>query len=162
MRNCTMNYRSSLFTSTITSFHVCKVQDPKPWWNCPYTEGAAAVNTFIHCQVYVTRTLALGREPELGHHLSPNRPRTARKKTLKLGFSPWNCVVVIFLLVFCHTYWSWNALPSHYSHPAVKPWASVSNCSLSLFKREMTATQHFKTSYGTKRKRNQALTSKLL
>lgn len=83
MRNCTMNYRSLLFTSTIISFHVCKVQDPKPWWNCPYTEGAAAVNTFIHCQVYVTRTLALGREPELGHHLSPNRPSTARKKNLE-------------------------------------------------------------------------------
>lgn len=55
-------------------FAKCKAkQDPQSWWNCTYTEGVATANTFIHCQVYVTRGLALVREPELGHHLSHNK-----------------------------------------------------------------------------------------
>lgn len=80
MRNCTMNSSlKSLYFSLPQSLHFmlakCKAkQDPQPWWTCTYTEGAAAANTFIHHQVYIRRGLALGREPELGHHLSHNRP----------------------------------------------------------------------------------------
>lgn len=93
MRNCTMNYKSLFLLPRSLHFMLgkCKAkQDPQPWWNCTFTEGAAAANTSIHCQVHVTRGLAPVREPELGHHLSHNRPSIwhCKEKNLKTRVSP--------------------------------------------------------------------------
>lgn len=97
MRKCTMNSSSkSPFFWLPQSLHFmlakCKAkQDPQPWWNCTHTEGAAAANTFIHHQVCITRGLALGREPELGLHLSHNRPSIwhSKEKNLETRVQSW-------------------------------------------------------------------------
>lgn len=63
MRNCTMNYKSFLLPRSLHFMFAKRKakQDPQSWWNCTYTEGAAAANTFSHCPVCVTRGLALVR-----------------------------------------------------------------------------------------------------
>lgn len=75
-----MNYKSLFFNSTHFMLAKCKAkQDSQTWWKCTYIQRRGSCckhcySSFIHCQVYVTRGLALVREPELGHHLSHSRP----------------------------------------------------------------------------------------
>lgn len=154
----TIQRTASLYFTLPQSPHLtlakCKAkQDPQSLQRCTYTEGAAASNTFIRCQAYVTRGLALGREPELGHLLSHNRASVwlCKEKTLKPGFSPWNFVAATFPLLFWHMYWSCNTLPSPHS----------SSCSevlgLCLWLQSVTTQVRyasniaFQPSYGTRR-----------
>lgn len=158
MRNCTKHYKSLFLTSTITSLHACKVQakqDPQSLQNCTYREEAAAANTFIHCQVYITRGLGPGCSPELAHLLSHRRAsvQLCKEKTLKLGFSPGKCVAVTFPLLFWYMYWSWNTLTSpHSSSPSC---SEVLRLCLSL--RSLTTQMRdasniaFQPNYGTRR-----------
>lgn len=98
MRNCPKNY-TSLFFLLPQPLHFmlakCKAkQDPQTWWNCTYTEGAAAANTFIHCSSIRNKGLSPGTETWAGissvsqqtQHLALPREKTleARFQSLKL------------------------------------------------------------------------------
>lgn len=146
----------------------CKAKPPRPGGNA-HTQKEQLLQTwlfFLHSlSSACNKGLSPGKGPELGHHLSHDRPNTwhckeknleTKVQSLKLcssHISP--CVLPQVPKLECS-----SLTPFLFPIPQWSP-RPVSDCNLLLFRWEMTATQHLNPPMEQGEKRNQALTSNL-